>query len=110
MMIEALLGSENAEKVLVFILIRGKGYPSEIASFYKVDLYSVQNQMKKFENGGVLVSFLEGKTRIFEFNPLYIFLPELKQLLQKAVSFYPSEEIEKLKMNRRRPRRSDKPL
>ncbi len=86
-MIETLLGSENAEKVLVFILIRGKGYPSEIASFYQVDLYGVQNQLAKFENGGVLVSFLEGKTRIFEFNPLYIFLPELKQLLPEGSFF-----------------------
>lgn len=109
-MIETLLGSENAERVLVFIFIRGKGYASEIAAYFQVDLFGIQSQLAKFENSGVLVSFLEGKTRIFEFNPLYIFLPELKQLLQKAVSFYPSEEMESLKMNRRRPRRSGKPL
>ena len=34
MMIEVLLGSENAEKALMFLLVRGKGYASEMAAFY----------------------------------------------------------------------------
>lgn len=110
MMIETILGSENSEKVLMFILIRTKGYAKEIAEFYSSALSPIQNQLRKFENGGILVSFLEGRTRVFEFNPTYVFLPELKALLDKAFSFYPEEQIEKLKMNRRRPRRTGKPL
>lgn len=109
-MIETILGSENSEKVLMFILIRTKGYAKEIAEFYGSALSPIQNQLRKFENGGVLVSFLEGKTRVYEFNPRYIFLPELKALLDKAFSFYADEMIEELKMNRRRPRRAGKPL
>jgi len=109
-MIETLLGSEYAEKVLLYVNARGKGYASEMAGFYKADLITIQNQLKKFENGGVLVSFLEGRTRIFEFNPSYAFLPELRSLLEKAFSYYPPEEIRRLKMNRRRPRRTGKPL
>lgn len=108
-MIEVLLGSENAEKVLVFLLVREKGYASEMADYFETDLVTIQHQLKKFENGGVLVSFTVGRTRVYEFNPVYAFLPELKALLHKALSFYPSAEIEKLKMNRRRPRRSGKP-
>jgi hypothetical protein len=109
-MIETLLGSEYAEKVLMFLFVRDKGYASEIASFYDADLITVQNQLKKFENGSVLVSLLVGRTRVYEFNPSYAFLPELKSLLQKAFSFYPAKEMERLKMNRRRPRRAGKPL
>jgi hypothetical protein len=110
MMIEPILGSENAERTLIYILMRDKGYASEIAAFYDVDLYTIQNQLRKFENGGILVSFLEGRTRDFEFNPRYVFLPELKALLEKAFSFYPQEAKDRLQMIRRRPRRTGKPL
>lgn len=102
-MIESILGSGNAERVLIFLFARQKGYASEIAEFYGSDLSPIQSQLKKFENGGVLVSFLEGRTRVFQFNPRFAFQPELKALLKKALQFYPPEEIERLKMNRRRP-------
>jgi len=109
-MIETLLGSEYAEKVLVFLAVRGKGYASEIADYYDADIVTIQNQLRKFEDGGVLVSFQAGRTRIFEYNPAYPFLAELKSLLAKALFFYPPEEVERLTMNRRRPRRTGKPL
>lgn len=103
-------GSENVERVLIYILVRGKGYASEIADFFDVDLSPIQKQLLKFEAGGVLVSTLAGRTRMFQFNPTYAFLPELKELLQKAFQFYPQEEMERLKFERRRPRRTGKPL
>lgn len=109
-MIEVIFGSENAEKILIFLFIRQKGNATEIANFYNIAQSTAQSQLTKFENGGVLVSFLEGRTRVYEFNPRYAFLPELKALLEKAFQFYPPEEIERLKMNRRRPRRTGKPL
>ena len=108
-MIETILGSENAERVLIYILVREKGYASEITDFYEVDLSPIQKQLLKFEAGGVLVSTLAGRTRIFQFNPNYACLPELRRLLQKAFQFYPPEEMERLKFNRRRPRRTGKP-
>ena len=109
-MVETILGSENAERVLIYLLVRGKGYASEIADYFNVDLSPIQKQLLKFESGGVLVSTLVGRTRIFQFNPSYAFLSELKELLNKAFQFYPPEEVEQLKMNRRRPRRTGKPL
>jgi len=109
-MIETILGSESAERVLIYILVREKGYASEIADFFDVDLSPIQKQLLKFEAGGVLVSTLAGRTRIFQFNPTYAFLPELKELLQKAFQFYPQEEMERLKFKRRRPRRTGKPV
>jgi hypothetical protein len=109
-MIETILGSENAERVLMYLFVREKGYASEIADFFDVDLSPIQNQLLKFEAGGALVSTLAGRTRIFQFNPSYAFLSELKELLNKAFQFYPPEDIEQLKMNRRRPRRTGKPL
>ena len=109
-MIEVLLGSKNAERVLLYIFTREEGYAREIASFYNTDLKPIQMQLDKFEKGGVLVSRSIGRTRPYEFNPRYPFLNELKTLLEKALSFYPAREQEELTMNRRRPRAKGKTL
>jgi hypothetical protein len=109
-MIEILLGSKNAERVLLYIFTREEGYAREIAGFYKTDLKPIQMQLDKFEKGGILVSRSIGRTRPYEFNPRYPFLTELKALLQKALSFYPVKEQEELTMNRRRPRARGKTL
>ncbi len=109
-MIEVLLGSKNAERVLLYIFTREEGYAREIAAFYKTDLKPIQMQLDKFEKGGVLVSRSIGRTRPYEFNPRYPFLTELKALLEKALSFYPAKVQEELQMNRRRPRAKGKTL
>ena len=109
-MLQPILGSENIERVLVFIFARKEGYATEIARFFETDLYGIQNQLDKLETGGVVVSHLAGRTRLYTFNPRYPFLKELKSLLDKALSFYPADVREKLLMNRRRPRRRGKPL
>jgi len=109
-MIEVLLGSKSAERVLIYLFTREEGYAREIASFYNTDLKPIQMQLDKFERGGVLVSRSIGRTRPYEFNPRYPFLNELKALLEKALSFYPAKEQEELQMNRRRPRAKGKTL
>ena len=109
-MIEVLLGSKNAERVLLYPFTREEGYAREIASFYNPDLKPIQMQLDKFEKGGVLVSRSIGRTRPYEFNPRYPFLNELKALLEKALSFYSAKEQEELQMNRRRPRAKGKTL
>ncbi len=109
-MIESLLGSKNAERVLIYIFTREEGYAREIASFYGTDLKSVQLQLDKFEKSGVLASRSVGRTRPYVFNPRYLFLNELKTLLEKALSFYSAKEQEELTMNRRRPRARGKNL
>jgi len=99
-MIEVLLGSKNAERVLIYIFSREEGYPREIARYFNTDLKSIQNQMDKLETGGVLVSRAVRRTRPYMFNPRYLFLTELKSLLEKALSFYPAKDQEELVMNR----------
>ena len=109
-MLKPLFGTENSERVLIFLLIRNEGYAREIAQFFNTNLYAIQRQLDKFEAGGVLVSRTAGRTRLYQFNPRYPFLSELKQLLEKAFSFYPEQVRESLMMNRRRPRKRGKPL
>ena len=109
-MIEVLLGSKNAERVLIYIFTREEGYAREIASFYNTNVKPIQMQLDKFEKGGVLASRTVGRTRPYVFNPRYPFLNELQALLEKTISFYPEKEQEKLTMNRRRPRAKGKNL
>jgi hypothetical protein len=109
-MLEPLLGSANAERALLFVAIRSEGYASEIAHFFNTSLYSIQRQLEKFENGGVLSARQSGRTRLYSFSPRYPFTKEVRALLEKAYSFYPPEEQERLTHVRRRPRRMGKPL
>ena len=109
-MLAPLLGSKGSEKVLIFIAARGEGYAREISQFFDMDISTIQNQLDKFELGSILASTTKGRTRLYTLNPRYPFLKELKQLLDKALSFYPEVEREKLLMQRRRPRRRGKPI
>lgn len=109
-MLEPIIKSLSSERVLMYLLARNEGYAREMARFYAANLDAIQNQLEKLETGGVLVSRMVGRTRLFTFNPRYAFLDELKALLEKALSFYPPEERKKLLMNRRRPRKKGKPL
>ena len=109
-MLEPILGSVNAERVLVFLIARDEGYAREIARFFGADPDSIQKQLVKLETGGVLPSREFGRTVRYQFNPRYAFLPELKQLVEKAFSYYPDDVCERLLMSRGRPRRRGKPL
>lgn len=108
-MLEPILGSVNSERVLIYILTKKEGYAREIARFFGADPDSIQKQLTKLESGGVLISREAGRTILYQFNPRYAFLSELKGLLEKALTFYPEGERERLMMSRRRPRRRGKP-
>jgi len=109
-MLEPLLGSKNRERILLYLRIRKEGYAREISRFFRTDLAPVQKQLERLENGGVLYSRSAGRTRLYGLNPRYPFLGDLRSLLDKALTFYPPEEREKLTMTRTRPRRKGKPL
>lgn len=109
-MLESLFGNATVEKVLLYLQNYNEGYSSEIASTYSVSLSAVQKQLKRLEDGGVVVSQAKGRTRLFLWNPRYPFLKELQSLLEKAFEFLPDSEIKKYYRKRQRPRRTGKPL
>ena len=109
-MLEVLFGSKNRERVLQYVLANGEGYAKEMADFYGTSLDPIQKQLEKLELGGVFVSKTVGRTRLFMFNPRYAFGKELKELLEKAREYYDPKELERLNMQRKRPRRARKPL
>jgi hypothetical protein len=95
---------------MMFLFARQEGYAREIARFFTTDLDPIQKQLAKLEAGGVLVSRVVGRTRLFSFNPRYPMIDELRALLEKTLQFYPDDMRERLLMDRRRPRRRGKPL
>lgn len=111
-MLESLFGNPVIEKVMFFLLVSGKCYPSQLKNTFHSPLYSFQRALARLEKGGVIISYQEGKTRIYQFNPRYPFLIELKAFLQKAYEFFPKEMREKYyePISRKRPRRQGKPL
>ena len=109
-MIESLLSPKTKEQILIFLAGRKEGYAREIAKFYNSSLSPVQIQLANLEEAGIIYSRNAGKTILYQFNPRYPFIKELLALLEKAISFMPESEKEKLLMNRKRPRRKGKPL
>lgn len=109
-MLESLLGSKSCEQVLLFLTARGDGYAREIARFFGVDYRPIRNQLKKLEDGGILYSKPAGKTVLYSLNPRCPYKKELVMLLEKVLKFCSSDLQDRLTGNRRRPRRSGKPL
>jgi predicted transcriptional regulator len=109
MVLEPIFSSSNKERILIFLQAREEGYAREIARFYDTDLFPIQDQLEKLEAGGVIVSRQAGRTILYQFNPRYAFLNELRELLAKALTFFPDEMQARLLENRRRPRRRGKP-
>ncbi len=109
-MLEGLFGNVTVERILFFLNVYGEGYPLGMAKVFGVPVNRIQQQLKRLENSGIVVSRLMGKVRLYTFNPRYPFLKELKPLLSKAYEFIPEKEKDKYYRLRTRPRRAGKPL
>ncbi len=109
-MINSLISPKTKEQILIFLAGRKEGYAREIAKFYNSSLSPIQNQLANLEEAGIIYSKNAGKTLLYHFNPRYPFYKEMLGLLEKAITFLPDSEKEKLFMSRKRPRRRGKPL
>ncbi len=111
-MLEKLFGNVVIEKLLFYLLLNEEAYGLELSRVFEMPLYSIQRAFERLESGGIIVSVLKGKTRIYRFNPRYPFLKELKAFLERAYTFLPRELKKKYYEApvRRRPRRKGKPL
>lgn len=108
-MLESLFGSINKERVLVYLVANQEGYARGMAAFFETNLRNIQLQLDNLEAGGVLVSRMEGRTRLYEFNPRWPLREELRQLVSRMMDFYPPAERARILGGRRRPRRRGKP-
>ena len=111
-MLEYLFANKNVEKILMYIYLHGKANATELSRTFDSSLDPIQKTLRKLEEGGLLASFLEGKTRVFHWNPRYPFLGEIQALAKKAYDFLPLDiqEAQYQSMKRKRPRKTGKPL
>lgn len=109
-MIEAIVGSMSAERVLLFLAARDEGYAAEIARTFETDLSPIQKQLERMERDGLLINRKIGRIRLYSFNPRNPFVAELRALMDKALGMCPPEVQEVLLLDRRRPRKKAKPL
>lgn len=111
-MLESLFGNESIEKVLFFLLQNQTCYALQLKKQFGTALSPLQQALLRLEKGGILASTVVGKTRLFQFNPRYLFRKELFSFLERAYETLPLEIKRKYyeKPERKRPRRTGKPL
>ncbi len=109
-MLDTLFGSKSAKAVLLFLQTYGEGYGREMAQTFGMRPVQVQNQLKKFEAEGWLVSRSIGRARVYSWNPRNPLVGPLRQFLQAATDTLPDDEVRAYYRQRRRPRRAGKPL
>ena len=109
-MLEGIFGNITIEKILFTLYVYGEGYPLGMAKTFGEPVNKFQQQLRRLENAGIVVSRLIGNVRVYTFNPRYPFLEELKAFLAKAYRFLPESEKEAYYKKRTRPRREGKPM
>jgi len=108
-MLEGLWGNPVIEKIFFTLLTRGEDYALGLARNFGEPVNRFQQQLKRLEDNGIIVSRLTGNVRLYTFNPRYPFLKELKALISKAYDFVPDDEKDQYYKRRTRPRRAGKP-
>jgi DNA-binding transcriptional ArsR family regulator len=109
-MLDKILGSDTAMKIMLHLTHYGEIYPSAVAKDYNLALSGVQKQFQRYEEAGILVSKLIGKSRIYLFNKKS---PVVKPFMELVKVYYDGlslEDKEQLFGARRRPRRPGKPV
>lgn len=111
-MFEYLFANKNVEKIIIYLVLHNKANATELKRVFGTSLDPIQKTLRKLEEGGLLVSFLEGRTRVFQWNPRYPFLYEIQALAKKSYEFLPAniQEGQYQLTKRKRPRKSGKPL
>lgn len=102
-----IFGSQSACQVLLYLENYEKGYASEIARTFGISLNQAQNQLRKFEEAGLLVSRDEGNTRMYYIKRSPV-TDALRRFLREMLDMLPSQTTEKYFRQRRRPRRFGK--
>lgn len=91
-MLDSLFGSQNVQKILIFLFVNGKCYGNQLQRLLKTSLTPIQKALIRLEKGGIILSYYEGKTRLYHFNPAFPLLNELEQLLKRAYTLLPSHD------------------
>lgn len=92
MMLDLLLGSKSAERILLFLWVNEWAYTSQMQRAYGSALTPFQSMLHKFEQAGIVTCTLSKNKKLYRLNPEYPLYAELRALLQKAFTSLPAEE------------------
>ncbi len=109
-MLDKLFGTQTAAFILLHLYHYGEVYARALARDLDISLSAVQKQLQKFEEAGVVVSKLMGRTRIYSFNKKSPLTKPLMELVDVIYSSMSISDKEHLFETRQRPRRSGKPV
>ena len=109
-MLDKILGSEIAMKIMLHLVHYEEMYPSAVAKDYELTLSAVQKQFARFEEAGILVSKLVGRTRVYMFNKKSKVANKFYELVKVYYDGLSMKDKEKIFSERRRPRRPGKPV
>lgn len=109
-MLEGIFGNKTAEKVLLYIYHHGEGYALGISRDLKISHNPVVQQLDRFEKAQVLISKMQGRTRVYKFNDKHPFTSPVKELIERAYRSMTIKQREALFRVRRRPRQKGKPV
>ncbi|MBS0622033.1 MAG: winged helix-turn-helix transcriptional regulator [Verrucomicrobia bacterium] len=91
-MLQGLFGNKNIQKVLLFLFVNNKCYGTQLQRLLRTPLTSLQNALARLEKGRIIVSYCEGKTKLYQLNPAYPLFAELEQLLKKTYTLLPPQD------------------
>ncbi len=91
-MLEILCGSKSVERILLFLFVNEKCYGAQLQRLLQTSLTPLQKALERLERGGIIISYLQGKTKMYQFNPAYPMLDELSILLRKTYTLLPITE------------------
>ncbi len=91
-MLEALCGNKSVPRILIFIFVNGRCYGTQLHRSLKTSLTPIQKALNRLEKEGLLMSYYEGKTRLYQFHPAYPLMSELEQLVKKAYTLLPANK------------------
>jgi DNA-binding transcriptional ArsR family regulator len=103
-LLQPLVGNLTAARVLTYIANYGEGYAAGIGGTFGISASQVQKQLDRLEQGGILVQRLQGRTRVYTWNPRWPLYRELLALLQKCLMLTPERETQTYFRQRTRPR------
>lgn len=109
-MLDKVLGSDIAMKIMLHLVHYEEIYPSAVAKDYELTLSAVQKQFARFEEAGILVSKLVGRTRVYMFNKKSKAAIKFYELVKVYYDGLSVKDKEKIFSKRRRPRRPGKPV
>lgn len=83
-MLDGLCGNRTVPKILLFLFVNGRSYGTELKGALGTALTPIQKALQRLERAGIIMSYYEGKTRLYQFNPACPQLSELEMLLRSS--------------------------